>query len=177
MLTFWITKRWYGNASTRKRVNTESDPKKRKPPQNEFFWGVSCFFKNYRKSLKLIFRGISCFFYPFPRFLGRIPVYMGLIFLRDFLIFSIRFLILGPFPVFRKSFKFSVCWSVSSFLGPFPHFLGPFPIFRKSCKFSVCWSVSFFLVSVSGFQKKFQILSLLIGFLFFWVRFRFSKKV
>ena len=37
----------HGNTSTRNRTQ-----KKRKTPQNEFFWGVSCFFKNYRKSLK-----------------------------------------------------------------------------------------------------------------------------
>ena len=38
-----------------KRLNTESDPKKRKPPQINFFEGFAVFFKNYRKSLKSTF--------------------------------------------------------------------------------------------------------------------------
>ena len=64
-----IFRRCYGNASTRKRLNTESDQKKRKPPQNEFFWGVSSFFKNYRKSLKNNFlRDFSFLLIRFPDF-------------------------------------------------------------------------------------------------------------
>ena len=38
---------------------------------------------------------------------------------------------LGPFPIFRKSCKFSVCCSVSTFLGSVSSFLGPFPVFKK----------------------------------------------
>ena len=46
------------------------------------------------------------FFDPFPRFLGRIPVYTGLLFLRDF------FNIFEGFP---------------NIFNLFPHFLSPFP--------------------------------------------------
>ena len=129
-----------------KRLNTESGPKKRKPPQNEFF---PVFSKIIGNPSNPIFRGISRFFYPFPRFLGRIPVYQGLILLRDFPIFSMRFLI------FWVRFRFSEKVLNSQFVYRFPLFLGPFPIFRKSCKFSVCWPVSSFFGSVSGLLKKF----------------------
>ena len=57
---------------------------------------------------------------------------------------------LGLFPIFRKSFKISVGWSVSSFFGSVSSFLGPFPDFRKSFKLSVCWSFSSFFRSVSS---------------------------
>ena len=173
--------------------------KKLKPPQNEFFEVFPVFSKIIWNPSNPILRGISRFCYPFPWFLGQIPVYQGLILLRDFLIFlrdipifSIRFLIfwvrfrfsekvvnskfvdwfplfigsvslfLGPFPVFKKSFKFSVCQSVSFFLGPFPHFLGSFPVFKNVSntqfvdRFPLFFgSVSSFFGSISSFQKKF----------------------
>ena len=125
----------YGNASTRNRAQ-----KKGNLPKMNFFEAFPVFSKIIRNPSNPIFRGISRFFDPFPRFLGRIPVYQGLILLRDFPIFSIRFLI------FWVRFRFSekvlnsqfVDWFPPLFLGPFPHFLGLFPIFRKSCTFSDC---------------------------------------
>ena len=74
-----------------KRLNSEKDqygnrPKQRKPiAKMEFFQVFSCFFKSNLKSLnKTYFWGISHFFYRFLRFLGRIPVFTGQIFLRGF---------------------------------------------------------------------------------------------
>ena len=40
------------------------------------FWGYPVFSKIMGNPLNLSCRGISCFFYPFPRFLGRIPIYV-----------------------------------------------------------------------------------------------------
>jgi len=132
----------HGNASTRKRTQ-------------KWVWVRFLLFSriigNPLKTKKC--RGISDYFgsvsaiFTFDSF----PVFLG-----PFLLF------LGQFPVFRKSFKLSVCWSVSPFFGSLSFFLGQFPVFRKSFKLSVCWSVSpffgsvsSFLGSVSNFQKKF----------------------
>ena len=79
---------------------------------------------------------------------------------------------LGPFPSFFSRIignpsKTKKCRGISEYFGPvsaiftfdsFPLFLGPFPPF---------WVRFLLFGSVSGFQKKFKILSLLIGFLFF----------
>ena len=148
----------HGNALTRNRTQkTETSPK-------WFFLRRFLFFsKIIGNPSNPIFKRNFPFFYPFPRFLGRIPVYQGLIlwrdfpiFLRDFPIFSIRFLIfLGPFPVFRKSLKFSVYWSVSSFFGVrFLFFGGPFPVFKKVLNSQFVDRFPLFFRSVSGFQKR-----------------------
>ena len=51
-------------------------PKKRKPPQNEFFEAFPVFSKIIGNPSNLIYRVISRFFFDlFPRFLGQIPVY------------------------------------------------------------------------------------------------------
>ena len=63
-----------------------------------FFEAFPVFSKIIGNPSNLILRGISCFFYPFPQFLGQIPVYTGLIFLSDFSIF------LRDFPIFYISF-------------------------------------------------------------------------
>jgi len=140
-----LTKCIVARLSTRYRIQkTETSPK-------WFFWDVSCFFfKIYRKSLK------SNFYMNFPFFLS-----VSLIFRTDSSLY--RSYIFEGFPNIFDSF---------------PHFWGLFPVFRKSFKFSVCWSVSPYILwvrtstffgSVSGFQKNVSILSLLIGFLCFWV--------
>ena len=83
-------------------------------------------------------------------------------------------------------FTFDLC---SVFLEWFPLFFGPFLVFRKSFKISICllvfcllWSANFRFVS--GVWQKLIIFSLLVGFLFFlipfrkfMVSFRFSEKL
>ena len=59
----------------------------------------------------------------------------------------------GPFPAFKKSFKFLVCCSVSCFFDLFPHTFGQFPVFRKSSLFLVHTFDQFPLVS--GFKIKY----------------------
>ena len=91
-----------------KRLNTETPqhengPKKRKPLKAKIFGSVFCFLKipqiYFLDEFPTFFDPF--FFDPFPRFLGRIPVYAGFIFLRDFPIVLIRFLI------FWVRFRFS----------------------------------------------------------------------
>ena len=147
-------------------------------PESEFWVSFHLFSRIIRNPSKTKYLGLvsSIFtFDSFPVFFGSVSSFFGSVsgFQKKFLTLSllIGFLFfLGQFLVFRKSFKLAVCWSVS----PFYLFLGQFPVFRKSFKLSVCWSVSpffgsvsSFFGSVSDFQKKLQILSLLIGFLFF----------
>ena len=117
-----------GNASTRNRAQ-----KNRNLPKMNFFEAFPVFSKIIGNPSNPIFRGISCFFYPFSRVLGRIPVYQGLILLRDFPIFSIRFLIFWVrFLIFWVRFRFSKKVSNSQFVDRFPHFLGLFPVFKKT---------------------------------------------
>ena len=161
-------------------------PKKKETSPKWFFSGVSCFFKNYWKSLK------SNFLRNFPLFLSISMIfrldsglYGSYIFEGFPNIFYLFPHFLGPFPVSRKSCKFSVCWSVSSFLGPFPLFSVRFLFFRVCFRFSkkvsnsqfvdrfplFFWVRFLFFVSFSSFKKKFQILSLLIdlcSFFGFW---------
>ena len=121
----WYIVRVYGNASTRNRTQKWVWVRFLlfsrvigNPSNTEKCWGISEYF------------GLVSAIFTFNSFPG---------------FFWVRFLFfLGQFPVFKKSFKFSVCWSVSFFIR----------------------SVSSFFGSVSGFQKKILILSLLIGFLF-----------
>ena len=99
-------------------------PKKnRNLPKMNFFEAFPVFSKIIGNPSNTIFRGISRFFDPFPLFLGRIPVYQGLVSLRDFPIFLIRFLI------FWVRFWFSKKVSNSQFVDRFHHFLGLFPLF------------------------------------------------
>ena len=109
--------------------------KKRKTLQNDFsFEAFPVFSKIIGNSSNLIF------FDPFPRFLGRIPVYKGLIFLRDFLIFSRDFPIFSiQFLIFWVHFRFSEKVLNSQFVDRFPLFFGPFPLF---------WSISTFFGSI-----------------------------
>ena len=146
-----------------KRLNTESDPKITETSPKWIFWGVSCFFKNYRKSLKFNFQR------KFPFFLS-----VSSIFWSDSSLSG--FYIVEGFP---------------NIFNPFPHFLGLFPFFKKSYKFSVCWSVSpffgirFFIFWVCFWfsKKKFnsQFVNRIPCFLdplpHFSVYFRFSEKV
>ena len=122
---------FYGNASTRNQTQ-----KNRNLPKMNFFKAFPVFSKIIGNPSNPIFRGISHFFWSVSLIYGQIPLYQGLI-----------------------CFKFSVCWSVSSFFESVSSFFGSVSSFSGS--------VSSFFGSVSGFQKKFQILSLLIGFLFF----------
>ena len=144
----------YGNASTRKRLNTESDPKKTETSRKWIFLRRFLFFQKLSEI-------------PQIQFLEEFPVFfwsVSSIFRSDSGL-SGSYIVEG-FPNIFEGFP--------NIFDPFPHFLGPFPVFRKSLKFSVCWSVSSFFGSVSsffgsvsGFQKNNLILSLLIGFLFF----------
>ena len=118
----------------------ENDPKETLGP-------FPSFFKNYRKSLKnwnvlrdfrifrVCFRYIYFWFFVFV-FLDRFPHFFGSVsgFQKKDLIsqFVDRFHLL---------------------MGPFPHFLGRFPVFRKSFKLSYWWLVSSFFGSVSGSEK------------------------
>ena len=92
----------YGNASTRKCLNTESGPKKTETSPKWIFLRRFLFYQKLSEIPQIQFlEEFPVFFDPFPRFLGRIPVYQGLILLRDFPIFLIRFLI------FWVRFRFS----------------------------------------------------------------------
>ena len=65
----------------------------------------------------------------FPNILGRFLLYLHLI----------RFPFFGSVSsFFWVSFRFSEKVLNSQFVDRFPPFLGPFPVFRKSCKLSVC---------------------------------------
>ena len=80
----------HGNPSTRNGT-------KKKPETSPTWIFLRCFlfFQKISEIPQIWFlEEFPVFFYPFPRLLGRISVYTGLIFLRDFPIFSIRFLIL-----------------------------------------------------------------------------------
>ena len=78
-------------------------------------------------------------------------------------------------------------WGVSCFLEEFLFFSICFPdIFRSDFglygyyifeDFPICLIPFSIFGPVSKFQKKLLILSFLIGFLFFWVRFQFSEKI
>ena len=74
-----------GNDSTRKRI------------QN-YFWGISVFFRNSRKSLKSseLLRDFRIFCIRFPIFLSLFPHFFD------------------TFPLFSKTLKISFCWWVSS---------------------------------------------------------------
>ena len=142
-----------------KRLNTETDPKVTLGPFPSFFKNYWKSFKNWKRlrDFRIFLIG---FRYIYIWFVSR--------FFIGFRIF------LGLFSVLKTSLRFSenilnsqYVEPFSLFFDPFLHFLGLFPFFRKSFKFSVCWPVSSYFGSVSGFQKKFQILRLLIGFLFF----------
>ena len=100
-------------------------------------WRFLFLLKNFEICLKF-FKWIYRFFNLFAQLLGRVPIYMGLLFLRDFQYFRSVSLFFGSVLVFWKSFKFTVC-------------LYDFSFFR----------------SVSDFQNKFQIPRLLICFLNF----------
>ena len=79
--------------------------------------------------------------------------YVYIWFVSRFFWIGFRIIFSGPFPVFSKSFKILICWSVSCFFfDPFPHILCSFLVFGKSYKFSVCWLASFFTVRVLIFQ-------------------------
>ena len=97
------------------------------------------------------------FFILLPWFLGRIQIYRGLILLKDFPIFSIRFLI------FWVHFRFSKTVLNSQFVDQFPHFLGSiFPVFIKVLNSQFVdqfphfffWSVSPFLCPFPVFRKS-----------------------
>ena len=112
------------------------------------------FFKNYRKSLKnwKVLRDFRIFWVGFRYiYIWFVSRFFG--FVSSFVWVSFRF----SKKVLNSQFvdRFPLFW------GPFPLFLGLFPVFRKSFKFLVCWSVSSFFGSVSsffgsvsGFQKK-----------------------
>ena len=125
-----------------KRLNTESDPKNRKPPQNEFFEAFPVFSKIIGNPSNPIFKGISHFFWS-----------VSSIFRSDSGL-SGSYIVEG-FPNIFEGFP--------NILEPFPHFFSPFPVFRKSLKFLVRLLIGFlffgpvssFFGSVSGFQKKF----------------------
>ena len=137
------TKRCYGNASTWKRTNTETDQKVTLGP-------FPSFFKNYRNSLK------NWKVIKFPNIFDSFPICLHLIRFPFFWI-GFRIIFSGPFPVFSKSFKILICWSVSCFFfDPFPHILCSFLVFGKSYKFSVCWLASFFTVRFLIFQVCFR---------------------
>ena len=103
----------------------------------------------------------------------------------------------GPFLVFRKSFKISIClsvfcllWSANFrfvsgvwqksiifsllvgflfFLNPFPQIYGQFPVFKKVKYFPVCWSVSYFLLPFpANFWSLFGFQKKFIGRIPFW---------
>ena len=68
----------HGNASAWKLT-----PKNGNLPKMNYFEAFPVFSKFFGNSLNQSLRGVSHFFDPFPRFLGRIPVYFP-IFMRDF---------------------------------------------------------------------------------------------
>ena len=113
-----------------KRLNTETDRKVNfgsvsffqellELPQKLKCWGIS----EYYWSISLKFT-----FDLFPVFLDRFSH------------------ILGSFPGFGKSYKFSVYWLVSFFSIRFRKFLVRFRVSEKCYKFLFCCSVSFFTI-------------------------------
>ena len=95
------------------------------------FWVLFLFFLGpfpiFSKSFKFsVYWSVFSFLGRFPLFLSPFPLF------------------LGPFPISVKVLNSQFVDRFPHFLGPFPLFLGPFPVFKKSCKFSVCWSVSCF---------------------------------
>ena len=156
-----------------KRLNTETDPKVSlvrfllfsriiwNPSKTKKCWGISEYFGSVSAIyIHLIcfpfFCSVSSFFWVSFQFSEK---FLNFQFVDLFPLYLGPFpLILGPFPIFNKSFKFSVCWSVSFFFrGRFLFFFSPFPVFKKSFKFSACWSVSSFLGSVSSFLGPFPV--------------------
>ena len=62
-----MVNRCYGNASTRKRLNTEMPQKKAETPQKLGFEGFPFFLQKLRKRLKKpVFEGFPLFFEAFP---------------------------------------------------------------------------------------------------------------
>ena len=108
-----------------KRLNTESDPKKTETSTKWIFLRRFLFFQKLLEIPQIQFlEKFPVFIDPFRWFLGCIPVDQGLILLRDFPIFLIRFW-------FSKKFQTLSLLISFFFLGPFPHFLGLFPVFKK----------------------------------------------
>ena len=103
--------------------------------------------------IPLIFRGIFRFLSISPIFRLDSGLYRSYIFEGFLNIFGLFPHFLGLFPVFKKSFKFSVWWAVFPLFGSYSSFFGSVSSFQKSFKFSVCWLVSSFFGFVSGFQK------------------------
>ena len=92
--------------------------------------------------------------------------------------------------IFRGRFWFSKKVLYTQFVDRFPIFLGLFPVFKKSFKFSVCWLVSSFRVRFLYFWVNFQFSKTISNSQFvdqfplffdpfphFWVLFPFSEKV
>ena len=129
----WIMDRWVNGAMETPQHGI--GPKKTgNLPKMNFFEAFPVFSKIIGNPSKIIFWGISRFFLSVsPIFRSDSGLYGSYIF--------------EGFPNIFEGFP--------NIFDPFPLFLGPFPVFRKSFKFSVCWSVSSFFGSVSGFQKKF----------------------
>ena len=100
----------HGNASAWKLT-----PKNGNLPKMNYFEAFPVFSKFFGNSLNQSLRGVSHFFDPFPRFLGRIPVYFP-IFLRDFSEKVLKSQFVDWFPLF---------------FDPFPHFLGT--VLRIGC--------------------------------------------
>ena len=132
-----------------KRLKMETD-QHRNGSKSES-WSVSFFFQELLEipqKLKSIER--------FPNIFDSFPICLHLIRFPFFWI-GFRIIFSGPFPVFSKSFKILICWSVSCFFfDPFPHILCSFLVFGKSYKFSVCWLASFFTVRFLIFQVCFR---------------------
>ena len=139
----------YGNASTRKRTQKWVWVRLLlfsriiwNPSKTKKCWGISEYFGSVSAIyIHLIcfpfFCSVSSFFWVSFQFSEK---FLNFQFVDLFPLYLGPFpLILGPFPIFSKSFKFSVCWSVSSFLGPFPHFLGPFPVSTLTTPTTVCF--------------------------------------
>ena len=161
---------WHGNASTRKRLNTETDQKlflrhfrffleiRGNNSKVQNCWGISEYFVSVSQYLEL--NGFLFFLINFLIFLGPFPH------------------IFDPFPLFSKTLKIIFCWSLSSNCRPLSHIFDPFPPFSKTFKISICWlvssnfkSVSSYFLSVSVFSKTLKITFCWIGFPKFLVRF------
>ena len=113
---FLCVRRWHGNASTRKQLNTETEQK--------LYLRNFRFFRNSSKSLKSseLWRDFRIFRINFPIF--RVEWFP--------LFWSISSL--GLFPhIFHRFPKI---------LDPFPQIFDPVPLFSKTLKISFCWSVS-----------------------------------
>ena len=73
--------RWHGNASTRKRLNTETDQKYAETPQKPFFWGISAISSNFSEiPPSSNFEEFPLFFNRFPRIVYPFPLYFIQIF-------------------------------------------------------------------------------------------------